>query len=75
MKRAAVWNTVNVYAGTLVIGTPAVVCLAAVVTLGSTLLEATIPLVVTSGPLVLWLWYLGLSDQRCNWFLARHADR
>lgn len=51
------------------------VCLAAVVTLGSTLLEATIPLVVTSGPLVLWLWYLGLSDQRCNWFLARHADR
>lgn len=73
MKRTAVWKTVNVYAGTLVIGTPAVVCLAAVVTLGSTLLEATIPLMVTFGPLVLWLWYLNSKGGRTGrriWLMA-----
>lgn len=68
-----VWKTVNVYAGTLVIGIPAVLCVAAVASLGSNPLEALIPLTVTVGPLVLWLWYLNSNGGRAArrmWLMA-----
>lgn len=69
-----VWKTINVYAGTLVIGTPAMLALAAAVTLrGIDVIWAAIPLVLTVWPLALWLWYLNTHPGRAArrlWLVA-----
>lgn len=75
MKRA-VWRTINVYAGTLVIGTPAMLAIAAVYTLGLNLVPAAIPLLIAIVPLGLWLWYLNSVPGRAArrvWLVAAVA--
>lgn len=75
MKRA-VWRTINVYAGTLVIGMPVMLAIAAVYTLGLNLVPAAIPLLIAIGPLGLWLWYLNSVPGRAArrvWLVAAVA--
>lgn len=67
------WKTINVYAGTLIIGTPAMLALAATASLGVNFIWATIPLLLSVGPLAMWLWYLNTSPGRAArrvWLVA-----